>query len=367
MHQLFLYTSPLLPKPHYLLQAMAVIVAMLSLIIAFMLLYLVRRNGREKKLKEWEQQLVVTLQRAIYFEPAKDPSPVIPLTFRMIRLLKKPAFRQLVLDQLLQAKKAFTGTAADNMVTLFHQLHLDQLALQKLSSRKWHLKARGIQELSIMQQRQYTAKIYRLTNAQHELVRMEAQSAIVQLYGFEGLRFLDIIDRPLSEWQQIKLLRLLSRTPGVLPEKAARWLASPNDSVRVFALKLVDEHQQQHLHQQVAACLDHPNPLVKLQAIRCLKDIYTDDTSAILEKAYPAQPIPCKLAILEALGHIGSDNNGIFLSQQLLHRDNGLKLAAARALVKAGDKGLQYLEEFPLAETYPLNEIIQQAKTEQIV
>jgi hypothetical protein len=272
-----------------------------------------------------------------------------------------------MLDQLLQAKKSFTGTAADNVVTLFHQLHLGELSLHKLNSRKWHLKARGIQELSIMHQRQYTAKIYRLTNAQHELVRMEAQSAIVQLYGFEGLRFLDIIDRPLSEWQQIKLLRLLSRTPGVLPEKSARWLASPNDSVRIFALKLVAEHQQQHLHPQVAACLDHPHPLVKLQAIRCLKDIYTDDTAAILEKAYPAQPIASKLAILEALGHIGSDNNGIFLSRQLLHSDNHLKLAAARALVKTGDKGLQYLDEFPLAHTYPFNEIIQQAKTEQTV
>jgi hypothetical protein len=42
-------------------------------------------------------------------------------------------------------------------------------------------------------------------------------------------------------------------------------------------------------------------------------------------------------------------------------------LAAARALVKTGDKGLQYLDEFPLAHTYPFNEIIQQAKTEQTV
>jgi len=346
---------------------MEVTVAMLSLIIVFMLIYLVRRRRWEKKLKEWEQQLAVILQRTIYFEPPENSSPVIPLTFRTIRLLKKNAFRQLLIDQMLQAKKAFTGTAADNLVTLFHQLHLDKLSLQKLLSRKWHLKARGIQELSIMHQQQHTVKIYRLTNAQHELVRMEAQSAIVQLYGFEGLRFLDIIDRPLSEWQQIKLLRLLSRTPGVLPAKAARWLASHNDSVQVFALKLVAEHQQQHLHQQVTACLDHPHPTVRLQAIRCLRDIYTDDTPAVLEKAYPVQPISCKLAILEALAHIGSDSNGTFLTRQLLHPDNTLKLAAARALVITGEKGLQYLDEFPLADTYPLNEIIQQAKTEQIV
>lgn len=346
---------------------MAVVVGTLSLIIAFMLIYLLWKNQQGRKQKEWQQQLAVALQRAIYFETPENSPPVIPLTFRTIRLLKKPAFRQLMIDELLQAKKAFTGTAADNLVTLFHQLRLDELSLQKLRSRKWHLKARGIQELAVMHQQQHTKRIYRLTNAHHELVRMEAQSAIVQLHGFEGLRFLDIVDHPISEWQQIKLLRLLSRTPGALPENTDRWLSSPNDSVVIFALKLVAEHQQQLLHGQVATCLDHPHPLVRLQAVRCLKDIYTDDTSAVLEKAYDAQTLACKLAILETLGHIGSENNCIFLSQQLVHPDNSLKLAAARALVKTGGKGLQCLQEYPQAYMYPLNEIIQQAKTEHTV
>lgn len=346
---------------------MAVVVGTLSLTIAFMLFYLLWKNQRSKKQKEWQQQLVTTLQRAIYFETSGNSSPVIPLTFRTIRLLKKPAFRQMMIDELLQAKKAFTGTAADNLVTLFHQLRLDELSLRKLRSHKWHLKARGIQELAIMHQQQYTTRIYRLTNAHHELVRMEAQSAIVQLHGFEGLRFLDVARHPISEWQQIKLLRLLSRTPGSLPENTGRWLSSANDSVVIFALKLVAEHQQQLLHEQVAACLDHPHPLVRQQAVRCLKDIYTDDTSAVLEKVYDTQPLPCKLAILETLGHIGSDSNCIFLSQQLIHPDNSLKLAAARALVKTGGKGLQCLQEYPQADMYPLNEIIQQAKTEQTV
>ncbi|HVW60186.1 MAG TPA: hypothetical protein VHC48_09135, partial [Puia sp.] len=327
MLQPYLYVSTIVPNPHYLILAMGVMVGSLSLIITFMLIFLVWKNKRGKRQKEWQQQLIATLQRAIYFETEENSSPVIPLTFRTIRHLKKPAFRQLMIDELMQAKKALTGTAAGNITALFNQLHLDELSLQKLRSRKWHLKARGIQELSVMHQQQYTTRIYRLTNAYHELVRMEAQSAIVQLHGFEGLRFLDIVDHPISEWQQIKLLRLLSRTPGTLPENAGGWLSSANDSVVIFALKLVAEHQQQLLHPQVAACLDHPHPQVRLQAVRCLRDIYTDDTSAVLKKVYDAQILPCKLAILETLGHIGSGDDCIFLSLQLVRPGNSLKLA----------------------------------------
>jgi hypothetical protein len=354
----------MIPHPHFLIMAIRVMVCTLLLITVFILAYLVWKKKREKKLDQWRDQLIDTLQRTIYFLPEDNVPPVIPLTFRITRKLNHPAFRQLLLDELVQAKKAFTGTAADNLVLLFNQLNLSELSIKKLNNRSWHIKARGIQELATMHQRQLVTRIYRLTNAHHELVRMEAQSAIVQLYGFEGLRFLDIIHRPISEWQQIKLLRLLSRTPGALPENAGGWLASTNDSVVIFALKLVAEHHQQQLHDQVAGCLRHPHPQVRMQAVRCLKDIYTDTTSAVLMHVYDQQTLPCQLEILETLGYIGAVDNGTFLTLQLIHGNNMQKLSAARALVKMGDAGLQYLDEFRQSEEYPWREIIQQAKTE---
>jgi hypothetical protein len=194
---------------------------------------------------------------------------------------------------------------------------------------------------------------------------MEAQSAIVQLYGFEGLRFLDIIDTPLSEWQQITLLRLLARTPGIQPEKIANWLGSRNDSVRIFALKLVAEHHLHQLHDQVTPCLHHPHPHVRMQTVRCLKEIYTDTTSDAIIQIYAAQNIPCRLAILDVLGAIGAPDNGLFLAQQLAEADDLLKLGAARALIQMGDLGQKHLNDFPLSGEYPWNEIFQQAKTEQ--
>ena len=365
MRLVLLYSPALVPQPHLLLIAMAAMVGVLLLITIFILIYLVRRRKHEKKLEEWRDQLIGTLQRTIFFEDDGNAPATIPLTFKTSRSLKHPGFRQLLIDELIQGKKSLTGTAAANLVLLFNQLGLSRFSLQKLNSRRWHIKARGIQELAVMEQRQLVTRIYRLTNAHHELVRMEAQSAIVQLYGFEGLRFLDIINTPISEWQQITLLRLLARMPGIQPGKIANWLTSGNDSVRIFALKLVAEHHLHQLHDQVIPCLHHPHPDVRMQTVRCLKEIYTDATSDAMIQIYAAQNIHCRLAILDVLGAIGAPDNGIFLSQRLAEGDDLLKLGAARALIQMGDLGQKHLDDFPLSAEYPWNEIFQQAKTEQ--
>jgi hypothetical protein len=134
--------------------------------------------------------------------------------------------------------------------------------------------------------------------------------------------------------------------------------------VRIFALKLVAEHHQQELHDQVVNCLYHHSPQVRLQAVRCLREIYTEDTSIALFGIYGIETTPCRLAILDTLGHIGSECDCPFLISRLEYDDNDLRLGAARALVKLGSSGLQCLEQFPKAAIHPWKIIIAQAKTE---
>lgn len=359
-----LYSSTLVPNTHFLLLAMMGMVSVLLFLTGFMLFYLVRKKKREKQIDKWRPHLNRLLQRAIYFEPEEGVAPSIPIPFRISRAMSHASFRQLLINELVQGKRGLAGAAGANLVLLFNQLRLGEDAEQKLKSRKWHLQAQGIQELAIMEQRKSRIRIYRLTDTDHELVRMEAQSALVQLYGFEGLRFLHIIDRPLSEWQQIQLLQLLARSHGVLPDNTSQWLVSGNESVRIFALKLIAEHRHQELHEAVVSCLEDASERVRLQAVRCLREIYLSGTTRWLVRVYAAQTGPCRQAILETLGHIGSSEDIGFLNQQLTLEENKCKLEAARALTRMGAKGLRYLDQFPFSDQYPWNEIIQQAKTE---
>jgi len=343
---------------------MEIVLSGLFMLTGFMVAFLARERQRLRQRSVWREHLATFLQRAIAMEPGIPGYPHVPIPFRIGRGLRLPDFRQLLIDELITAKKALAGAAADNLVSLYKQLGLEKDTAKKLTSREWHLQAKGIQELAVMEQRQHPERLYRLTNNRNDLVRMEAQSAIIQLYGFEGLRFLDVTDRPLSEWQQIKLLRLLAGHSGILPDNIAKWLSSPNDCVRIFALKLVADNHLQQLHDHAAARLNDASPAVRLQAVLCLRVIGQPDTPAALVGCYNGQDAACRLAILEALADIGTGEECGFLADRLTAEEESLRLAAARALAKMGAVGMQFLDCLPQRSEYPWTVIIAQAKTE---
>jgi uncharacterized protein YjiS (DUF1127 family) len=229
---------------------MLVVLALLVGLVAFILLYLIRRAALERRDTRRRTLFSSLIQRAIDWEGAEGE--VLPVSFRTNRTLRRPAARQLLISELITGKKALSGSAGSNLVRLYTQLGLEADSLRKLASPAWHRQAQGIQELAQMDQRMQVAKIYRLTNAHNEIIRMEAQAAIVQLFGFDGLRFLDVLVRPLSEWQQIHLLRLLSRTAGTPSGKVREWLQASNPTVRAFARKLIAEHHLEDMLEEAA-------------------------------------------------------------------------------------------------------------------
>lgn len=367
MSSLYLYASPVVPGRSWLVTALVGILGMLLLMVGFILAYLLARRRTERMQARWRNIHRELVQRAIFWEPAEGEAAQLHIPSGVILSLRKPVFRQVMMAELLQGKKALAGTAAANLVLLYNQCGLERDSLHKLASKKWHLQAQGIQELAVMEQRSQVTRLYRFTNAHNEVVRKEAQVAIVQLYGFEGLRFLDVIDRPLSEWQQIQLLRLLQHAGGLPVENAARWLSSPNETVRVFTLKLIAEQHLQEMATRVLACLGDGSELVRLQVIRCLRELGATDSCSALIGVYPGEAQPGKLAILDALGHIGTAGEMGFLEAELAEGNDRIKLQAVRALVRIGEEGVKCLEHFPLIDKSPWNEIFRQAKTEWMV
>jgi hypothetical protein len=217
-----------------------------------------------------------------------------------------------------------------------------------------------------MDMREYLTKIYRYTNNKNDFVRMEAQTAVVQFYGFEGLRFLDVVSYPISDWQQIKLLEQLSHVP---PANISidNWLKSSNATVVVFALKLARNYHRFELHDLIVLCLEHDNAQIRLQAIYCLGEMYTEDTSKHLISRFWNESFKHQLAIVKVLQKIGTEEDIPFLLSLLEYDNTELKINTARALANIGQAGLDYLESCYHADDYPLNEIIVQIKGEVTV
>jgi hypothetical protein len=338
-------------------------VAFMLALLVFMLIAMLLKNRKERQKEKWVVEANSFITQAIFLEDDEDAERDL-LNRRVKGMLQEPVFRQLVTDGLVTSATNLMGMVSDNLGKLYKQLNLHKDSEKNLKSFHWHKKAKAIKELATMQLTEYSSDLYKLTNHKNEFIRMEAQTSIVKLHGFKGLTFLNAITYPISEWHQINLLRELSHVSSSEFQGIENWLGSANDTVIIFALKLSSAYHQFQLYDKIVECLKHSNPKVRLQAIKCLQQIYEDTTADHLIAIYQNEPKALQLAILNALQEIASAESITFLSGQLLAPDNAIKLAAARALSNCGEDGEAALNTHPAALEYPLKEIIQQIKME---
>jgi hypothetical protein len=229
--------------------------------------------------------------------------------------------RIVLIRELMNMHKSVLGAAAANIRWLYIYLNLQEDAVKRLRSSIWYIKAGALQELAEMRQEKFVVNIYRETNNKNIFIRREAQLALVKLTGFEGLRFLNIARHPITEWQQIRLLDHLSLQKGAKWENLKKWLQSENESVISFALRLIEKYQLYEFHDATLLCMEHRSSLVRLQALKTLKEIAQAQTAFYLEHAFLVSPYNEQLIILGIIGNIGSKNQISFLSSLIQYDD----------------------------------------------
>jgi hypothetical protein len=349
-------------QPRYLLAGAEIMfcAAILLIIGIYSALFLkkkkfVYRSRIHNRLEDWISLMV-----------SDESGEGIAVSRGLLHISGNATGRQLLIDELLGIKKNFTGRTARNIVGLYEQLGLKAHSMKKLGSTEWHVKANGIQELCQMDQHDTLKKIYKNINNKNELVRMEAQAAVLHMTGFDGLRFLDLVSYPISEWQQLKLLDQLRgwNLTDNLAAAIPKWLRSPNESVVQLALKLADEYQQFGLHEAIAECLLHPAWVIRSQTINSLLHIANEKTPVVLVAHYKEEIMANRLSILAALQKIGTEDQFTFLAE-LLHDENDIiKLNSAKALVSCSGRGLALLAENGMRKPDPYQAIYLHVKSE---
>lgn len=329
-----------------------------------MLIYLKRVKKRRSNYRKWKNIADLLIRDAIFCEIDDIAQVEFKIDHRTAVLLNDSNFRKILIKELLFAKKNMSGKASLFLQKLYLQLNLDQYALKNLSNNHWHIKAKAIQDLGIMDLREHLSKIYRHTNNTNELIRMEAQIAVIKLTGFDGLRFLDVISTPLNDWQQIKLLYELSLVQANNFTGIEKWLNSDNESVVIFALKLVRVFRRLELYQQVELCLVHQSAAVRKEAILAIEKIYNDQTAKVLLSRYGFEHFENQIAILKVLQQIGEEEDIFSLIPLLNDANNEQKRTIVRSIAYISVNGLNQLMLTSTAKIAPLSLIIKQVEGE---
>jgi hypothetical protein len=337
---------------------------LLFLLFVLILYFTIHRQESDLDKIAWQRSVAVVIVGVVASEEVEDGLEA--MTYEFEKGLDKAGYRNYMIDELIKAKAAFSGSSTSHLKSLYGRLNLDIDSFRKLHSLKWHIKAKGIRELGAMEQTKYRKEIFWLANDKHELVRNEAQGAMVSFFGWSGLSFLDVIEHQMSKWHQVQLLDKLKYVKPDTFEELKAWLESSNESVIVFAIKLATLYNCHAVYQNVARCLQISSDQVKLCALEYLRLMPQADTFDRMFSNYYSESTGYKLAVITALKDIGSEKEITFLVKELNDQNNDIKAAAAGSISILHPLGNGFFKTYLFAAAHPWKEIFFQITNKHI-
>lgn len=328
--------SPLLISILYIV----ILYSIVTLITLLIIILLHRRSlEREDLLKEYLLEKYQQLLMNYLFDEEKREEAFKELDYVADNRIN----RQVLIDQMIDLSVNLKGEIKDDIQQLFLRLGLKKDSLNKAYSRKWHQNVKGFRELAFMNIRDANEQIIKSLNSNNDILRMEAQIAMVRLSDGNPYEFLDLLKKPLSLWEQVTLHEMQIQHNLEVPD-FKQWFASENDSVVMFALHMVAWYKQQDAAEELIGLFEHENDQVRHTAYKVCGEIKLESALPSLEKRYPLESLENKLEILRTFAKLPDEKYLPFLKSVLDSEDDvQLQIQATKAMENTDEPGISML------------------------
>lgn len=273
-----------------IIQVMWVMIALFIALIIYLIIYLrYLRKGLRKKdriVVLYEQKYESYLLNYLYSgnEEEDISSRQLVIINQLKKSTKDPFIRKILISLFLKIKNEISGEIAESIHKLYLQTGLVSYALARLKHKKWYVIAKGIRELNQFNVKEAHDEVLLHINHPRREVRKEMQIYMLNLFYFEGLSFLNLLEMQLSEWDQIQLLGTLQRLKNQQEIYINPWLESANDSVVIFALKLAEIYNITESRSTILQLLNHDSKKIRLEAIRVLSHLNVLKAKEVLKE-----------------------------------------------------------------------------------
>jgi len=283
----------------------------------------------------------------------------------LIKELKNRIHRDVFTSNLLSLHSNLTGESAEKLVKLFHLTRLKNYSVQKVNHSLWHIKATGFRELAQMKIEEGNSLIYKYLDSDNEILKIEAQSAWIQLNPNDPLSFYNESNAQFTEWGKLNLLRSLRK--GATIPNFGRWLKSDSKSVTLFALRMTGIFKQLDNVEMVVQRLDDSDPEIRYEAICTLGKLALQSPVSKLQQMLSNEGVANKIEVVRSLILISDISNVLFFEKMLKSETNvQLRILVAKGLVLLNEFGLERLDSIFLGADPVLKKIIIHAKDDRI-
>ncbi|MCA1756631.1 MAG: HEAT repeat domain-containing protein [Bacteroidales bacterium] len=266
--------------------------------------------------------------------------------------------RQVLIDQMKDVAVNLKGESWLRLRELYLELGLDADSIRKAHSRPWHIKVKGFRELAFMNIPDANDVIFSALNSGNEVLRMEAQIALVRLSDYDPFEFLNHMKQPLSLWEQISLHELIVQHSLEVP-LFSKWFTSENYTVVMFALRMIREFRQYETEEDVKKIMSHDSPEVRGLAIEVAGDLNMESARKVMKRMYKHEEYNNSLEILKSMGKMPHVSMLSFLKLVLDKEDDvQLQIEATKAIENIGEEGVKALVKLMKSEYKNYNIII---------
>ena len=292
---------------------------------------------RKENLKEAYQELLVD---HLFTEGNKDSVPAD------IAKISQSAFsRKILIDQMIDLSVNLSGEAKEKLRNLYYSLDLHKDSLKKAYNRRWHIKVKGFRELAFMNITDANGEIIRCLTSKNEIVRMEAQLALVRLNHHNSFGFLDFLEKPFTLWEQLTVYETIMFHNLPVP-KFDKWLTLKNKTVVIFALRMIEIFKQKEAYLNLFWLLVNEDPEIRYYTIKVIGNLKIKEAIPHLKRIYKLENYENCRAIIQAIGKMPDESILNFLKLVIDKEDDvQLQIDAAIAINNSGEPGKNALKK----------------------
>ena len=279
--------------------------------------------------------------------------------------MKNKINREVFTNQLLSLHSNLVGESADRLVVLFHKAGLKKYSIKKIHSFHWYNIVEGLHELVQMKIFDQNTYISKYLNSRNDELRIETRLAWIELNPENPIGFLDVTTVPLTNWGQLISLISLKKIENI--PYFGRWIESKNESVAIYAIKMVGVLKQFESMNLLIEQLESTNERIRFQAIATLGKMALPSPIPNLQRLYHKENLKNKAEIIKSLIVISDYKNIPFFRDSLIREeDQYLRILSAQGLTSLGSAGMEVIDSLALNADDILNKILLHAKDKRI-
>lgn len=266
--------------------------------------------------------------------PEKD-SDSLWMKMEIRQLLRSETDRKAISEIMLEVQREARPEMRLRISELYQFFELHDHPLSQLESRNWDKVSRAIAELTEMQVVQAYDAIKEHSRSKNSIIRKQAQLATVRLKE-EGIQYvLDTALFPISQWQQVKIMEILTSKTGFALPSFRNWLISENQDVVLFALRLIRVFKQEDAKQALLMFLHHRSERIQIAALECISEFRYTPAGKTLQSCFEKATAEMKIHILNTLESIGTVLEIPWLEEKAVSDDSFLVRSKARMVLSA--------------------------------